>query len=290
MKCSLTYPSTRLIPSYRENPYTGACFTDLSPLRRHDGSVLTPIDHRGHSTGLANVKALFGAFKQHSPKFRVELLALAPLLGDCKLVSLPTGDEIIIECKTGHCRLGQTDVPGVWRLLHAGCASASARLIFTWRSQWDYLYTKLAESHDALFIPRDRIPKGWWNYPASKGEWLQWPATEEWTRYKINGRTNKSLITGMERILESNPWKATEPIPLAHLSPEAMTEIDSRGHPDQHGDVAEHLSTGRWYKNGFDRGLGSYHHKVLRGESYSVWAAEALMELCRLRQVYSTSA
>ena len=252
--------------------------------------MLTPIKNRRHSTGLADVRAFFGAFKQHSTKFRVELLALAPLLGDCKLVSIPTGDEIIVECKTGHCRLGRTNGPKVRRLLHAGYQMASQKLIFTWRSQWDYLYTKLSRSHEALFIPRDRIPKGWWNYPNPKREWLQWPATEGWVRYKIDGHTNESLVTGMEEILESNPWKATEPISLAHLSPESMIEIDSRAHPDRHGGVDENRSTGRWYKDGFNRGLGSHHHKVLRGESYSVWAAEALLELCRLRQVYPPSA
>ena len=252
--------------------------------------MLTPLDHRGHNTGLADVKALFGAFKQHSTKFRVELLALAPLLGDCKLVSIPTGKEIIVECKTGHCELKREDGHGSWCLLHQGYASGSAKLIFSWRSQWDYLYTKLARSQDALFVPRDRIPKRWWNYPPSKGGWLQWPATEGWAWYKIDGRTNESLVTGMERILERHPWKATEPIPLAPLSPESMTEIDSRAHPDQHGGVTERLSTGRRYENGFDKGLGSHHHEMLRAESYSVWAAEALMELCRLRQVHSTLA
>ncbi len=179
-------------------------------------------------TGLADVKALFGAFKQHSTKFRIELLALAPLLSDCKLVSIPTRQEIIVECKTGHFELMREDAQGSWCLFHQGCALGYAKkLIFSWRSQWDYLYTKLARSHDGLFIPRDRIPKGWWNYPPSKGEWLQWPATEDWARYKIDGRTNESLVTGMERILERYPWKATEPIPLAYVSPESMTEIDS---------------------------------------------------------------
>ena len=252
--------------------------------------MLTPINHRGHNTGLADVKALFGAFKQHSTKFRVELLALAPLLGDCKLISIPTDEEIIVECKTAHCKLRHEDAQGSWCLLHQPYALGSSRLIFSWRSQWDYLYTKLAGSHEGLFIPRDRIPKGWWNCPGSKGEWLQWPATEGWARYKIDRRTKESLVAGMERILERNPWKATEPIPLAPISPEAMTGIDSRAHPDQHGGVAERLSTGRWYKNGFDRGFGSHHHKVLRADSYSLWAAEALIELCRFRQVYSTSA
>ena len=108
--------------------------------------------------------------------------------------------------------------------------------------------------------------------------------------YKIDGHTNESLVKGMERILDSNPWRATEPIPLAHVSPESMTEIDSRAHPDLQGGVAEGFSTGCWYKHGFDKGLGSYHHKEIRAESYSVWAAEALMELCRVRQVYPPSA
>ena len=235
---------------------------------------------------MAEVKGLFEAFKQYSTKFRVELLALAPLLGDCKLVSISTGEEIIIECKTGHCQIGPTN----GRLLHMGCAMYSARLIFTWRAQWDYFYTELPDSHDALFIPRDRIPKGWWNYPCSSGELLKWPATERWTEYRIDGRTKETLVRGMENILDRHSWIAAEPIPLAHVSPESLAEIDSRARPDQHGDVAERLSTGRWYKHGFDKGFGSRHHNEPRAESYSVWAAEALMELCRLRQGCSTSA
>lgn len=224
--------------------------------------------------------------------FRVELPALAPLPADCKLVSIPGGEEIIVECKIGQYRI-KSDGPSRPRTLqHMKATRVADRMIFTWRSQWDYIYTKHSRSRKALFIPRDRIPKKWWNQPSSEGsgDWLQWPATDDFARYEIDIGTDQSLVKGIERILEGNPLKAMDPIPLAHVSPESMSETDTRADTSQQMGLGERLSAGNWYENGFDRGFGSHNHGSIRAESYRVWAAEALSELCRSRQVSSNPA
>ena len=91
----------------------------------------------------------------------------------------------------------------------------STRAVFTWRAQWDILYSHVNDRDQALFVPRDKIPKNWWNVPLSdEVVWLDWPADhpESFRRYLVDRTTDARLVRDIEESLDVNSAKAQEPV------------------------------------------------------------------------------
>ena len=245
-----------------------------------DISVLEP-DLLSFRRALDEIVVLFQAFDRYSKNFRIRFCDIRPVLGDFKITHLSTEEEIHVEAKILHCRLSYVASTGFLLLQHSQtCLSSSDRAVFTWRAQWDYLYTHVSSelgSKQALFVPRDKIPKTWWNAPLS-GEtvWLDWPDDHSFQRYLVNTTTNEGLVHGIEEILATNPIKAQEPVPMALLDPANLIEVDTRPEVTQ-----SFFHEEGWDSRGFRRGHGSAAHSELRGETYHMWASEVLLELCR---------
>ena len=294
---------------YRSNDYTGAVFTSVPPPRFHDASVLKPAFPMA-GRAFDQVKGLFSAFAAHSNKFRIELARVRPLLGDFKIVSSASyGLEppvessrsssgevaIFVEAKVLHCKTVRDDQTNQLHLLHAQSSMCyTERPIFTWKAQWDYIYTTLGSgSEQALFIPRDKIPKAWWNAAVAENQvvtaedevWLHW-YSEDWKAYLVDTLADDRLVRDVERILDNNRWKAQDRVPLDTIAPEALIETNTRAvAKDAKGDTQDDSKRRQefWSSAGFDRGFGSYAHKVLRGETYQIWAAENLIRLSRAK-------
>ena len=103
------------------------------------------------------------------------------------------------------------------------------RAIFTWRAQWDFLYSHVIDQHQVLFVPRDKIPKNWWNVPISdEVVWLDWPADhpESFHKYLVDTSPVR-LVRGIEKSLEVNSAKAQEPILMASITSASLSETDT---------------------------------------------------------------
>ena len=247
-------------------------------------SALEP-DFPAHRHSLNKIKALWNAFHKLSKNYHIDFCDIRPVLGDFKIIHRFTGEESHVEEKTDHCRLVRGEETGGFLLQHSqkSCGS-SDRAVFTWKAQWDFLYASVISSSgpsQALFVPRDKIPKSWWNHPLSNEDvWLTWSTahTHPVEEYLINTTSDRRLVYGMERILNQNPKKAQEPIKMAFMEPAALLETNTRPNDNQPAFAGEH-----WNSSTYRRGHGSAAHPGLKGESYHLWASEVLLELCRAR-------
>ena len=247
-------------------------------------SVLEP-DLPTFRRALDEIVVLFRAFERYSKNYRINYCDIRPVFGDFKITHLLTGEDSYVEDKICHCRMEQNTETGLLSLQHLQTSLASTdRALFTWRVTWDYLYTHITSSSGrqlALFAPRDRIPKTWWNVPLSEEPvWLDWPAdhTDSWDKYLVDRTTDDRLVHDIEEILRKNPAKAQEPIPMASVNPATLTEMNSQPETAQ-----SFIPEEKWNSSTFRRGYGSAAHAELRGETYQVWASEVLLELCRAR-------
>lgn len=279
----------------RFNEYTGVSMTGLTPLRYQSIETLEP-GFRPWRDALTIVKRFFKAFRACSGEYRVELVGVAPLLGDMKLVHLETEMEIIIECKDKHCEIIPSDAHSI--IHHAqSCLGFTGKGIFTWKAQWDWIFTTIGAER-ALFLPRDNIPLEWWNAPmdgTSTHPKLQWRLHQDRLReYTIDLTSDDQLVSDIERALDAyavkgHSVKAQKPIPIGLISedPEDPEDGDTEGFTsvgglaagDKGGPAA--LSAKDWSTSHYRRGFGSTAHPELRGPTYEAWASEALLEICR---------
>ena len=265
----------------RTNRRTNVSFTRVPRPDAFDVSVLEP-DLPSFQRALDEIKALFRAFAGNSERFAVTYLDIRPVFGDFKIVHLLTGEESFVEAKTLHCRVEAVG-SGTLLLQHSQtCLPDPDRAVFTWRAQWDYLYTHVASdssSEHALFVPRDKIPKSWWNRPLSEGTvWLDWPVDhpDKFEKYLVNRSSDARLVHDMEKILATNSARAQEPISIASVAAATLTEMDRPETPS-------FFREERWNTSIYRRGHGSAAHHTLRGDTYHGWASEVLLELCRAR-------
>lgn len=140
----------------RINPHTGAQLPALRPTKQ-DLSVLMPT-FDPWVVALSFVARLQKAFTRHSQDFLVALTDITPIVGDCKLVHVTTGQEIVIEIKHQHCWIADPTDEDIAQWVYA--LSFRDRMIFTWKVERAYLFTTL-NSKQALFIPRNQIPLSW---------------------------------------------------------------------------------------------------------------------------------
>lgn len=247
-----------------------------------DLSVLQP-DSRSLQRALKEIIALFRAFDRYSSMFAVRFFDIRPIFGDFKIAHLGTGIESFIEAKTQHCRIREIEETGELTLQHSQTILPSpTRAVFTWRAQWDFLYSHVISDSDreqALFVPRDKIPRNWWNVPLSdEVVWLDWSADqpESFREYLVDRTADDRLVRDVERILDANPAKAQEPIPIASITPASLAETDAS--PEI---TASFFREEYWNSSTYRRGYGSAAHTELKGDTYHVWASEVLLELCR---------
>ena len=215
----------------RVNRFTGVTFVGVPRPSSFNISVLEP-DFPAFRTALDEIVALFKAFRRHSQSFRVQFCDIQLMLGDFKITHLLTREDSHVEAKSSHCRLIFDEETQTPLLQHSQTAlSSSDRAVFTWRAQWDYLYTHITStsgSQQALFVPRDKIPKYWWNVPLADGSvWLDWPADHphSFDSFLVDEATDVRLVHDMERILMMNPTKAQVPIQMALVDSETLTEV-----------------------------------------------------------------
>lgn len=223
-------------------------------------------------------------------------MRVCPLLGDLKFVDVTNGAEYFVETKKNHWNIIEDEKTGssIWR--HSQAAMGfHERPIFTWKAQWDFLYTtqkfqRKPQDWRAFLIPRDEIPIHWWNTPLQRNgpTWLDWPSkgVHSLDDYAVDLTADDLLVRDITKILETRR-KARNPINMAQLHDWSSSEIstslsDIDTHPEYTGnDVDDEPREVAWSSSDYRRGFGSFDHPQLRGSTYDVWTAAVVMEICR---------
>ncbi|KAL8762040.1 MAG: hypothetical protein Q9184_001887 [Pyrenodesmia sp. 2 TL-2023] len=260
------------------------------------------------------VEEVYWAFKTRPTDFKVQCVDILPVTGDFKLVQKSTGTELLVEAKKCHCSFSLDRGKKGFMTHQQYSCGVDERYIFSWKAQWDYLYTLNENETEALFIPRDIIPPSWWNYPSRT---VDWPTAQidDLRQYVVRLKPRARLLDDMERILQTrqktHSLKALDPIETETLLLEPLTEHKASGY-DRAEDVPPPLpvetvcepdmaepglaedsdsSTEEtksyadpahgWRLHDYRRGFGSDQHAQGRGDTYESWAAEAMNEICR---------
>ncbi|KAL8869709.1 MAG: hypothetical protein Q9174_004068 [Haloplaca sp. 1 TL-2023] len=247
---------------------------------------------------LAQIDALHGAFQLFSKDWRVELVDVFPMLGDFKFVHIASGTEVLVEAKRAHCKF----------LLDGGDQSfmthvqnpiviVETRHIFCWKAQWDFIYTQSKDDvSGALFLPKDEIPESWWN---SSEPTLVWPLEQigNLRKYHVStmstAETFRDIVAILNRRLHQIHAQkriavdAALPEPLEEAKPKVRSVPPAKQPRNEEAKGERPNSKKRvhrevgWDSSAYQRGFGSSLHPQLRGDTYEVWAAEALREVCR---------
>ena len=213
---------------------------------------------------------------------------MQPYLGDGKILHVKFGEESHFEAKNCNCVITRDKVSGMYQIQHQdgrkqeSTKAAPYLYVFTWRAQWDYLYSRSRYGvNKALFVPRDKIPKSWWTAPKVKDSWVEWPRDElkAAQKYIINTDTALGQVKAMEKILRRNPSKAQDPL---EMNPMPASALLGEGETDVEDD-STYLNHEVWETNEYKKGHGSAAHGTLKEDTYAQWASEILIEICRAR-------
>ncbi|KAL9034962.1 MAG: hypothetical protein Q9180_005116 [Flavoplaca navasiana] len=219
------------------NEHTGVRFNVPVPTR-HASTILRP-DFVPWQNALDMVARVHKAFK-YTKNFRMEFVDLFPISGDMKLVHNATGTEILVEVKKGHCdfTLGEELEPSQRYMKHGqDVRGLRDKQVFSWKAPWDYIYTVQERSkrrEEALFIPRDKIPKSWWNQiPLGADDYnLAWPANniETVRQYVVDLRSPNSIATDIKRIIiltldQTKSIKAQDDITIKKIHIKPLSEL-----------------------------------------------------------------
>jgi hypothetical protein len=156
--------------------------------------------------------------------------------------------------------------------------------LFDWKASWDYIWTSIRRTNTSLFIPRDKIPASWWSEIPE--QWHYWPTEDLETlrEYVVDMSSEEHLNADVEKNINSTlrstgSMRATKPIEIVPTPLESYTEAAYRP------TVVENLKGLRhcWSTANYKRGFGSQDHRQLVPTTYELWAAEALIEVCRKR-------
>lgn len=305
----------------RHNEHTGASFSHLPRPKSCKIWALKP-QWIGWRRALEQVLTLIKAFREYSTEFRVALIDICPVLGDCKIIHQPTAATLVIEIKAWHYKIVHDLATGADVLSHDPFQlGMNNHPIFNTRSLWDYLYTtQLSYDHpndrdgiesdgeegfgggdrherenvtEAFLIPRDAIPTEWWTRPADDTTRLQWrsDATVGFRQFAVDATTRLHLIRDIEQILKT--WERDSGSMKAQILPPprqpstgqemGMDEDAVGGDPDLVISEEHSLIHKQpWFPHVYELGQGSALHGTLRGNTYEVWASEILLELCRV--------
>ena len=301
----------------RRNAYTGVVFALAPRPELFDMSILRPRSH-SQQTGLDEFWRTFEIFKTHSQRFRVEFVSVSPFLGDMRLIDKITGEEVFVELKLGHCGLVRREHSRLNVLWHLQAACGQKRPIFSWKAQWDYIFTVTSTRQTGYFLPRDDIPTSWWNASCFVGK-PKAPRRLEMSKgfqeFAIDLHSGLQSVQHMERILSTRQSKtgsmrARTVIPITQPSyqigeedaedeegeeseEDAEDEEGEEGEEGVEGEEGEEEREGGrepevkqgWATSGYRRGFGSTAHPELRGTTYDAWVSEVLTERCRARFV-----
>lgn len=213
----------------RINSHIGAFFPDVPRFQVHGLDVLRS-DFRSWQIALSYVARISEVFKKYSQFFEIGLSDITSMMGDCKLVHVSTGREIVMKIKAGHCNikggLEKLD-DNIDHLVYG--RGVRGRMIFSWKVEWTYLFTTVyhagRDTGLALFVSRDSILMSWWNEDSSTGHpeqrpVIQWSEDERfhWQNFIVRLTDSKHLVQDMERILANNEWDSHTSISVASLS------------------------------------------------------------------------
>lgn len=219
------------------------------------------------------VRDLLEAFRDHSKRFRVELIGVAPLIGDVKLVDKDTQKVVaFIELKRTLCRVvaGLSGSGEIFQ--HNQASTDQKRLIFDWKAQWDYIFTTTVDKPDtAYFFPRGSIPASWWNVPYSKPFQLQ--MMDGFQQYRVNTGSFATAVRDIEAILTetemlNGSMEASDPPPLGYNS------------IDEPGDTTPNRPQ-NWGVSNPLKGFGLPEETDPRAYAYEFWVSEVVNEMCR---------
>lgn len=285
----------------RINEHTGAKY-DVPKPTRVTSELLEP-GFLPWRRALEAITQIHEAFTECPGDFKPELLDIFPLYGDFKFVQRSTGTEIIVEIKSRQCEWELNSGEPYMRH-HQYAIGFEGRHIFSWKTQWDFLLTKHEDAQtQALFLPRDLIPVSWWNAdPTSPDKKLAWPsdAVGVLKDYVVDLTSNSRLVADIESIFhltetDRTSVKAVNSIPEAPYQfvrqPKAPGTQDEPGGTDDPPEIVplntDYWRPRKWTSSSYQRGFGSSLHEDCRGNTYEVWAKEALWELCRARSVFA---
>ncbi|KAL8809433.1 MAG: hypothetical protein Q9200_003424 [Gallowayella weberi] len=261
------------------NDYTGAVFEHPPPRPLSDSSGISPGKQQmGTYNAMLQVRQWFEAFRDYSERYRVELVGVAPLIADLKLVKKDTLEVVVfVELKRVHSRL----IPGLSGseiLQHQQAASEHARLIFNWKVQWDFIFTATANKPDTAFLfPRGQIPASWWNIPYSKPFQLQ--MTDGFQQYRVDTGSMDAMVRDIEAILVktksiNGSMEALDLVPLGYNSVSEPGEKRA-------GVVTDVPRPQQWGLSNPMRGFGFPEQADPRAYAYEVWVSEVINEMCR---------
>ena len=300
----------------RENVYNGVHF-DVDRPEAHTVSAITP-SFPPWVTALNMIKAVHSAFGEHSIRFKVHLVDIFPPSGDFKFLQQPSGAQIIVEVKKMHCAFDLNQGKHSF-MTHEQYALgfAAKKLIFSYKAQWDYIYTtNELDRKTALLIPRDMIPRSFWNARPPMGQRLVWPTDSlgDLKKCVVHVEPHSQMVKDMESILDAvgcqtQSVKAQRPLPYdpsvinesdtvegegveqdwglgllsASIAEDTVTPHGDCGIESKPGTVSKRPRQKRhtWSPQDYERGFGSHLHPELRGKSYEAWAAGALIEMFR---------
>lgn len=192
-----------------------------------------------------------------------------------------TGTQVFIELKTRHCSLERRPAARTQMQHHQNRIGYADQYIFCWKAQWDFLLTEVDGGREALFIPRDAVPKGWWNSKAQNRR-LDWCSHTDVNveDFVVSQFNNNRLRQDIERMLYRRDlplWKAYDRIPVGTCADNLEDEYVPK---DREIGIAT-KSYNAWSTRGSRRGFGPLGCAEMRGRTYQTWAAEALQEMCR---------
>lgn len=284
----------------RFNEHTGAIYHVPRP-QRFPLSALMP-SFEPWQKALKLIHFIYLSFQKHSSIWKLELLPVCPILGDFKLVHLNDGSMIYVEVKECQCKVKYNDKGRICRMQHCqGALGYTERQVFSWKSSWDFMWTTIDGEDQALFLPRDIIPRNWWNAPLPSSEEdmynLEWPTDKiaMLKKYVVNRAKPSRLAGDMEHILShtmvsQGSYKARTEIPIEELSIGSSIELSSSEKTNImeassiSSEIKEHDPYTKqhvWPFSRFRKGFGSADQHQNRGTSYEAFASEAVTELCR---------
>ncbi|KAI4273778.1 MAG: hypothetical protein LQ337_004410 [Flavoplaca oasis] len=279
------------------NEHTGLSFEVDRPTAS-PVSILEPT-YEPWRIALEAIRVVYRAFAAHSVRFNVQFVEMFPITADFKFLQLSSGIEIFVEAKKCHVDF-RLDLGEDSYMRHAQWSTGmKKKIIFSWKAQWDYLYTvnSLGGGTQALFIPRDVIPRSFWNArPEHVEDKLEWPRDDldVLRECVVHVTDGARLVADVERLLDvterrTQSVKAQEPVPIVpSVVHPALPAPEVEADDLETDDMATVLqdrpldsARGGWNSQDYQRGFGSHLHEEIRGMTYENWAKEALTEICR---------
>ena len=209
---------------------------------------------------------------------------MSPLLADLKLIGQHRKVELFVE---DHCYLKGKRRSKTSQVLSIQQILRPERLMFSWKSQWDYLFLTAEKMRvKAFLLPRDQIPIAWFN-SRPQGRYVKMPSGFE--EYSVDVSSEESKVRGIEKIIDmedrNGSIKAKRPIPVESTRREYL----KKGYLGRKDSLDSGMWFQRWSTSGFLRGFGSADHGEARGLTYGQFSSEVMIEICYTRSVKTDS-